>query len=203
MSVVNCHKEKCLALTFDDGPGPYTRQIVDTLVAHGAKATFFTIGRSVAADPETVKYAHDQGMAIGDHTWSHPILNTLADDAVTSELSKTAQAIEAAIGSRPVGVRPPYGAFSKTTPHSGMPFYLWDIDSEDWKNRDASMTTQRVVSAAHLGGIALMHDIHPSTAEALPGMIEQLQKAGYKLVTVDDLMGVRWILREPTIRHSK
>lgn len=188
-SKVDCQKEKCLALTFDDGPGPYTQQIVDDLVSHKAKATFFVIGRNVAVNPETVQYAYNHGMEIGNHTWSHPSLDSLPSEAVMSELSKTTQAIEVATGAKPVGVRPPYGAFSKATPHDGMPFYLWDIDSEDWKNRDANLTMQRVTDAAHPGGIVLMHDIHPSTAKALPGIIEQLQEDGYTLVTASELIG--------------
>lgn len=184
---VNCAQEKCIALTFDDGPGPYTNQVLDTLTEHQAKATFFTIGKNVIADPQTVKREVELGMAVGDHTWTHPVLSTLDSASVNSELSKTASAIWNASGKPPFAARPPYGDFTKQTPHAGLPFIIWDIDSEDWKNRNAQMTTDRIMTAAHPGGIVLMHDIHPSTAEALPGIIEKLQSQGYKLVTVPEL----------------
>lgn len=185
---VDCTVEKCIALTFDDGPGPYTDQILDTLKSKDAKATFFTIGRNVVANPDTVKREVDMGMAVGDHTWSHPVLSSVSDDTAKTEISKTAEAIWNATGTAPVAVRPPYGAFAKSTPHEGLPFVLWDIDSEDWKNRNADITTKNIMSAAHPGGIVLMHDIHPSTAQALPGIIDQLQAQGYKLVTVPQLL---------------
>lgn len=188
-STVDCTVEKCIALTFDDGPGPYTNQILDTLEAKGAKATFFTIGRNVSADPATVKREVETGLAVGDHTWSHPVLSSVSAETAKDEISKTAEAIWNATGTTPVAVRPPYGAFAKTTPHEGLPFVLWDIDSEDWKNRNADTTTKNIMSAAHPGGIVLMHDIHPSTAQALPGIIDQLQAQGYQLVTVPELLG--------------
>lgn len=186
---VDCTVEKCIALTFDDGPGKYTTQIVDVFKKHKAKATFFMLGRSVAADPDTARYVHDSGMAIGNHTWSHPVLSGLAPATVKSELDKTSQAIKDATGVAPSGVRPPYGAFAATTPHENMPFILWNVDSEDWKNRDVTITTQRVLSDARAGAIVLMHDIHPSTAQAIEGIVVQLKKEGYRLVTVPELLG--------------
>lgn len=129
------------------------------------------------------------GMAIGDHTWTHPILSSLDDMAVNNELSQAASAVWDATGAPPVAARPPYGAFTPTTPHTDLPFVLWDIDSKDWKNRNAEMTTNRIISAAHPGGVVLMHDIHPSTAQALPKIIEGLQSEGYTLVTIPELLG--------------
>lgn len=186
---LDCHRQKCIALTFDDGPGLYTNQILDTLEQHHAKATFFTLGRNVVEDPNTVKRAHDMGMAVGDHTWNHLMLSKASDAVAETEISRTASAIWDATGAPPFAVRPPYGDFSKSTPHADLPFVVWDIDSEDWKNKNAQITTNRILTAAHPGGIVLMHDIHPSTAQALPGVVEKLQEQGYTLVTVPELLG--------------
>lgn len=188
-SDVDCATAKCIALTFDDGPGPYTGRILDTLQAAGARATFFTIGRNVAAEPELVAREVQMGMAVGDHTWTHPDLAHMTDSAVVEELTHTATAIEKATGTKPFAVRPPYGAYTKTTPHAGMPFVLWDVDTEDWKNRSSTITTQRALAGAHRGAIVLMHDIHPSTMKALPGLLAALKAKGYTMVTVPELLG--------------
>lgn len=71
----------------------------------------------------------------------------------------------------------------------GWPIVLWEVDTEDWKNRDAAVTTAQVMEGAYPGAIVLMHDIHPSTAKALPGIISGLQERGYTLVTLPELVG--------------
>nr|WP_277628123.1 polysaccharide deacetylase family protein [Arsenicicoccus dermatophilus] len=186
---VDCRKVRCLALTFDDGPGKHTAAILDTLAAHKARATFFTLGPAVKAAPQTMRRMRQLGMAVGNHTWTHRQLTRLPAQTVTQEITRTTNAIRSATGAAPVAVRPPYGAFDRRTPHAGLPFVLWDVDTEDWKNRNAAVTTRRALAGARRGSIVLMHDIHPSTAQALPGIVKTLQRQGYVLVTVPELLG--------------
>lgn len=184
----DCAKAKCIALTFDDGPGVATESILDTLQRTHAKATFFMLGPAVQAAPDTVRRMANLGMALGDHSWTHPQFPNLSNDQVTSEITRQADAVEKVTGQRPVAVRPPFGAFTSTTPHAGFPFVLWNVDTEDWKNRNADATTKRALDGAQRGAIVLMHDIRPSTAKALPGIIASLQHDGYTLVTIGDLI---------------
>ncbi|WP_206059898.1 polysaccharide deacetylase family protein, partial [Kocuria tytonicola] len=184
----DCTKAKCIALTFDDGPGPFTSAILDALEKAKARASFFMIGSAITTDPGIVRRMAAAGMGVGNHTWSHPQVTALTPDQVTGEITRQSSAVAAATGHEPFAVRPPYGAFTRSTPHAGLPFVLWDVDTEDWKNLDPTRTTQRALSGAHPGAIVLMHDIHPSTAKALPGIIAALQKQGYTLVTVDELL---------------
>lgn len=186
---VDCTKTKCIALTFDDGPGPYTSTVLDTLEKNNAKATFFVLGPSVQGNPELVRRIASLGMDIGNHTWSHSQLTLLAPETVTDEINRTSAAIKAAAGVDPVAVRPPYGDFNASTAHGGLPFVLWNDDTLDWKNRDAKQTTKLALDQAKDGGIILMHDIHASTAAALPDIIAGLKQRGYTLVTVSDLLG--------------
>ena len=86
------HPERVVALTFDDGPGPHTRRLLDELAARSVRATFFLWGEHVAADPETVRAAHEAGHALGNHSWSHPDLTTLPAAEVTDQLDRTAAA---------------------------------------------------------------------------------------------------------------
>ncbi len=186
---VDCAVTKCIAITFDDGPGPYTEKLLDELKAAKVKATFFTVGNQVARHPEIVKREVQEGHAVGNHSWNHPQLTKVSKGEVARQLNKTSDAIFNASGKRPELFRPPYGAWSKKIDSHGMAVIMWDVDTEDWKNRNAAITTKRALEGAHPGAIILFHDIHPSTVEAIPGIIAKLQQQGYTLVTVPQLLG--------------
>lgn len=187
---INCAKLKCVALTFDDGPGQYTAHLLDTLKAHEVHATFFMLGQNALAYPDLVRRAAAEGNQIGDHTFDHKQLTNLSSSEQTSEIVRAADAIEDASGVRPTTLRPPYGAFNKTTRQvAGMPLVLWDVDTLDWQTHSAAKTTQHALNDSRSGSIILMHDIHASTVEAIPGIITGLRKLGFTLVTVDELLG--------------
>lgn len=184
---VNCAVQKCIALTFDDGPGAYTAQVQAMLDAHGAKATFFVLGNSVAAHPDTVKNLAADGMAIAMHTCNHPQLTALSPQGQQQEVACSAASLRA-VGIEPTLLRPPYGSHNTTTDALGYPIILWNVDSEDWKNRNAQVTTQRVLAGAHPGAIVLMHDIQTATVQALPGILASLQAQGYAFATIAELI---------------
>lgn len=190
---VDCTVEKCIAITYDDGPGPYTEKLLDILAARDAKATFYMLGSLVAGRADTVKRMVEEGHDVANHTWSHPDLRTIAADAVARQVSRTTDAVEAASGVAPSTMRPPYGATNATVvdvlARQGLPIIMWSVDTEDWKNRSVSETTSRALSGAHEGAIILFHDIHPSTVDAAPGIIDALQSQGYTLVTISNLLG--------------
>ncbi|MEI2825585.1 MAG: polysaccharide deacetylase family protein [Dermatophilaceae bacterium] len=186
---VDCAVAACVALTYDDGPSIHTPRLLDALTAANAKATFFVLGRSVTAYPDVVRREVELGMALGNHTWSHRDMRRLTHAELRSELDTTNAAVASVVGSAPTIMRPPYGAFDDRTRALGMPIIRWDVDSEDWRHRSAAITTQRVLSAVRPGSIVLMHDIHPSTVDATPGIIAALQARGFVLVTVPELLG--------------
>jgi len=186
---VDCAVLKCVALTYDDGPGPETGRLLDILSASQVKATFFVLGRSVTAYPEVVRREAELGMAIGNHTWNHRDMRRLAVEASLQELGTTRDLVERTSGAKVTLMRPPYGAFDARTRTLGWPVVLWDVDSEDWRNRSATVTTQRVLSAVRPGSIVLMHDIHGSSVDATPGIIAALKSRGFVLVTVPELLG--------------
>jgi peptidoglycan/xylan/chitin deacetylase (PgdA/CDA1 family) len=195
---------RCVALTFDDGPGKYTAQLLDELAAARAPATFFLVGRNVAKYPDLVAREVADGHAVGNHSWDHHSLVTLPPDAVAAELDQTTAAIQAAAGVGTTLVRPPYGATNDQVAAAlaarGDAAIMWSVDTEDWKNRDVALTTQRALAGAAPGSIILMHDIHPTTVQAVPGIIDQLRAAGYTLVTVPQLLGA--ITPGQTYRHG-
>jgi peptidoglycan/xylan/chitin deacetylase (PgdA/CDA1 family) len=189
---VDCSRDSCIALTFDDGPGPYTSQLLDELATAGVRATFFVIGQNAAAMPDLVRRAAAGGHAIGNHTWDHPHLPSLGAEQVADEVDKTTAALATA-GVVTDLMRPPYGAtddaVASAAADRGYAQVLWDVDTQDWLNLDVAVTTQRALEGARPGAIVLMHDIHPTTVQAVPGIIEALRAQGYTFVTVPQLLG--------------
>jgi peptidoglycan/xylan/chitin deacetylase (PgdA/CDA1 family) len=185
-----------IALTFDDGPNPtLTPKLLDLLATRHLKATFFVIGQNAADHPEILKRAIREGHEIGNHSWSHPNLGKMSDEAVRRELQKTEDAIVAAIGKKPTLMRPPYGSITarqKKWIHEefGYRIILWDVDPLDWKRPGPSVVTARILKETKAGSIVLSHDIHPPTIEAMPATFDQLMKKGFKSVTVTELLGM-------------
>ena len=185
-----------IALTFDDGPnGTLTPKLLDLLAARHLKATFFVVGQNAADHPEILKRAVREGHEIANHSWSHPNLARMSDEAVRRELQKTDDAIAAAIGKRPTLLRPPYGSITarqKKWIHEefGYRIIIWDVDPLDWKRPGPSVVTARILKETHAGSIVLSHDIHPPTIEAMPATFDQLMKKGFKSVTVTELLAM-------------
>ncbi|AKK03441.1 polysaccharide deacetylase family protein [Corynebacterium epidermidicanis] len=181
----------CVAITYDDGPEDATPRVLDALQKRGAHATFFTIGQKVALRPEMVQRIVAEGNEVGNHSWSHPKLNTLTAGQISYQLSDTNNAINKAIGTTPKVMRPPYGATNSTVAavaeSFGQSVVMWTIDSKDWLNRDPQIVCSRAVDSAQPGSIILMHDMHNTTADATPCVIEGLQQRGFTLVTVSEL----------------
>ncbi|MEU8248017.1 polysaccharide deacetylase family protein [Nonomuraea sp. NPDC048916] len=207
---VNCRREKCVALTFDDGPGDYTAKLLDLLRSRHAKATFFVLGQMVAADPHNLaRRIVDEGHEIGNHSWSHPPLTALTDEQIRTELTQTGDLIRRLTGVRMQMMRPPYGAtddrVAAETRREGLAQILWSLDTLDWRDRASSVVARRA-GLAKPGEIVLMHDIHRTTVEAVPEVLDTLAKKGYRFVTVSELYGgtpvpgrqytTRWMKRE-------
>jgi peptidoglycan-N-acetylglucosamine deacetylase len=183
-----------IALTFDDGPNAtLTPKLLDLLAAHHMKATFFVVGQNAADHPDILRRAVKEGHEIANHSWSHPNLGKMSDDAVRREVQKTDDAIFAAIGKRPTLLRPPYGSITARQKHwiheeFGYRIIIWDVDPLDWKRPGPSVVTSRILKETHAGSIVLAHDIHPPTLEAMPATFDQLDRKGFKSVTVTELL---------------
>ena len=183
-----------VAMTFDDGPNAtLTPKLLDLLAAHHIKATFFVIGANVVEHPEIVARAAREGHEIENHTWSHPNLGKMSDEAVRSQLRRTDDAIKNATGMRPTLMRPPYGSISARqkrwiNDEFGYEIILWDVDPLDWKRPGPSLVCNRIVAETRAGSIILSHDIHPGTIEAMPATFDQLEAKGFKFATVSELI---------------
>jgi peptidoglycan/xylan/chitin deacetylase (PgdA/CDA1 family) len=190
---MDCTRLKCVALTFDDGPGSETDRLLGMLRAANAVATWFPLGEVTADSPERLKAIAEAGMEIGNHSWSHPELTTLSDRGVESQISRTSREVESVTGKKPYLVRPPYGAISRRVARDlgrlDSPAILWDVDPLDWKYLNSDRVYRSVMSQVRPGSIVLMHDIHPTTVAAIPRILKALTDRGYTYVTVSELFG--------------
>ena len=192
-STTDCVHHRCIALTFDDGPGLYTQTLLEHLDRYHAKATFFVVGRNVAPYSIALQQAVQRKHQIGNHTWNHPLLPKRDEAVIRQEIESTNSAVAAATGVTPTMVRPPYGGMNDKVraqlQQLTMPAIMWSIDTRDWADHDAAIVCSRAVANAAPGAIILMHDIHKTSVDAVPCILDALQKQGYRFVTVKNLFG--------------
>ena len=186
-----------IALTFDDGPGKYSRQFADLLEKYNGHATFFVLGANVSSFDQSLKYVYDKGNEIASHTHNHKNLNKHTAETVRSEIEKADQAIYDAIGAYPTLIRAPYGNANGSVLKIGnRPFIKWNLDTEDWKSRNAQAVKNMILNYVADGDIILMHEIYESTYDGLALALEELSKQGYQFVTVSELMHYRGVKPE-------
>ncbi|HET6174363.1 MAG TPA: polysaccharide deacetylase family protein [Gaiellales bacterium] len=182
-----------VALTFDDGPGPYTSQVLEELRSLHVRATFFVIGHNVQQSPGIVRALRAAGMVVGNHSWSHPQMTKLKLAAQRSQVIRTQDMLEATIGQRPRFFRPPMWAWNRTTARAvaeqGMIGVLFSVDTRDWSRPGVTAIVRQALTA-HDGQIIALHDAggdREQTVRALPLIVKGLRARGLEPVTLDQL----------------
>ena len=194
--------EKLIAITFDDGPGAYTAQLLDELAARDVKATFFVSGYRAANYPETLKRMVSEGHQLASHTQNHENLNTLSAAKIADEISRTQDYITAAGGDNPAYIRPPYGNANKTVrAQAPSPLINWSVDPEDWKYHNADTVCKNILAGSYDGAIILVHDIYQTSVNGALAAIDKLLEQGYEFVTVRDLLLRRGITPEAGVMY--
>lgn len=184
--------EKRVALTFDDGPGASTRDILRILRQKRVDATFYLLGAMISQDEDAVRQIPRQGSEVANHSTKHDARPPQAD------LENTNQLIKDATGVSPCTFRPPYGEVDANVvagaKAAGLDTVLWDVDTEDWQSSSTiDAIVENVKANTENGSIILMHDggdsPRPKTIEVLPKIIDLLRDEGYAFVTVSELLG--------------
>ena len=189
-------EEKIVAITFDDGPHPrYTKKILDVLAEYNAKATFFVIGKNLELYGDLARLAAEEGHEIGNHTYSHASLPLLDREALAREILDNEGLIEECTGLRPTVFRPPGGQSSSLVEEivtaNGDKIILWDVDTRDWAGRTSVDIVNSVMQETVPGSIILLHDYavcESTTVDALKEILPRLSAAGYRFVTVSELL---------------
>ncbi|CAK5268873.1 unnamed protein product [Mycena citricolor] len=211
-----CKDPKTVAVTFDDGPYQWTKTISDIFTNAGGHCTFFMIGltdygRMTVASGDciydspqvaSVKYVYSKGHQIGSHTWSHPDLTTLSASQIRLEISKVDDALQNIIGAKPTCFRPPYGYYNdlvrSVAGETGKHIIIWDFDSGDSTGSSATASEKAYDNqiAKHVNNfLALNHETEGHTDcvsvnQVMPYAVNALKKAGYKMITVAECIGV-------------
>lgn len=176
-----------VALTFDDGPSKYSKQIADILKEYQVGGTFFYVGQNVKKHPDVVQYIHSNGYSIGSHSMQHVNFKRLSYKEQQRDLLKTKELIEGITSEPSVLFRPPYGAYDKKTTalmkNYNHKMVLWDIDPEDWKGHSSNKIFHHVRNSDPSGSIILLHESQ-EVVDALPKIIEYLQKQNLQIVSL-------------------
>ena len=182
-----------LALTFDDGPEPGNdAEILRLLAGYGAVATFFVIGGVAGDHLGLLERMAAAGCEIGNHSWSHVPMPALSAEAQREDLRRT-NALLAGAGIRPRWFRPPYGRCDAQTQAiaraEGLETVLWSVDSEDWTGHSPETIARRVIEGFAPGAVILMHSVAANSVAALPVILEQAARRGYRCVTLSEAAG--------------
>lgn len=184
-----CEPGPRIALTFDDGPGPYTERLLDGLKERGVKASFFLIGRSVKEYPEAVKRMEEEGHLIGNHTYRHVKLKGLSPEETRREIQKTDEAVYEITGKHVAYLRPPFGEWEEDLEltYPVLPV-MWTVDPLDWTTENVEEIVDRVVTQAGENDMILLHDCYDSSVEAALQIVDRLLAEGFDFVRVDELL---------------
>ena len=180
--------KKAIAFTFDDGPSTYDLYIIDALVASHSTATFYMVGNRMRSFPLSIDKMIKTGMEVGNHTYDHKSLTSLSDAEVKNQITKTNDLFYEMTGHKLTSLRPSYGNINnRVRVQVGMPVILWNIDTLDWKTRNAEKIYNSIINNAKDGDIVLMHSLYESTQKAVEKVLPELYKRGFQVVSVGEL----------------
>jgi peptidoglycan/xylan/chitin deacetylase (PgdA/CDA1 family) len=198
--------EDVVALTFDDGPSPWTGPILDLLAAHKGHGTFFTLGCAVTSNERraTLQRIVVEGSELGDHTFTHPRLSTLPDAAILDELARARCVIEETSETKLQHWRPPFYDVDERVRQATTPLGLREVGCSvlpsDWE-WDAEQTAEFVMTRLRPGSIVGLHDGRPpdepaalsrptreATVAAVGMILDEMKDLGLRSVTISELL---------------
>lgn len=207
MSVQDENEEtlkKPVALTFDDGPSELSLEILECLKLNDSKATFFELGMRMKNNQEIVKQLHENGMEIGNHTYSHKNLTKLKISEALEEINSTSIIFNEITSSYISLMRAPYGGTnSQIRKNAPLPIISWSIDTKDWLYKDPQRSAEIVLNSVKEGDIILMHDVHETTIELVKIIVPELKARGFELATVSELAEQKNYTLKPGVIVSK
>ncbi|MFJ6697820.1 polysaccharide deacetylase family protein [Streptomyces sp. NPDC091272] len=204
---VDCRTARCVALTFDGGPGRYTGELLDVLARKDVPAAFFLLGKGpVFKYPALVRRMADEGHEVGNHSWTHPRLTEVPPQEARRQLVLTQRALTQVTGRAPTLMRPPQGRTNQQVAavckELGLAQVLWNSRALDWRDHDPKVIEERILRSAGRGSIVLLHDIYPGTVPAVPAIVDGLRERGFTLVSLERLFAPRKLEPGKVYRHA-
>ncbi|MDO4459252.1 MAG: polysaccharide deacetylase family protein [Clostridia bacterium] len=194
--------DKLIAITFDDGPGIYTSDLIDRLNERGVKATFFIVGSNAEYYPDVIKKAADSGHELGNHSYDHALLTDIGEEQLINEISLTNDILKKADGKDRHLIRPPYGEFNDAVAKAAAsPMIYWSVDTEDWKSLSSEAVYNHIMTHAYDGAVILMHDIYGTSCDGAIWAIDELLENGYSFVTVSELFEKKGITLQDGVMY--
>jgi peptidoglycan/xylan/chitin deacetylase (PgdA/CDA1 family) len=200
-----------MALTYDDGPNdPHTLRLLEVLAKHGARATFFLIGRYVQRRPDIVRELVQAGHVVGNHTFTHPLLIFKSEAEIRKELSEGDASLSDAVGEHSNLFRPPFGgrrpAVLRIARELGLEPVMWSVTGYDWNAPAAAIIEQKVSKQIRGGDVILLHDgghiqmgaDRSQTVRATDHLLMRYKAEGYEFVTVPEMMAKLDGSRQPS-----
>lgn len=187
-------EKKLIAFTFDDGPHyEITKQILDAFDEYNGSATFFMQGLNVERYPDIVREVYQRGFELGNHSYDHPMDLTRGDkNYLFEQIYGTNDLMFKVAGNDAKLFRPPFGLYNAFVEESLNPkISLWTVDTLDWQSRDANKIKDIVLSTVKPGDVILMHDLYPSTLQAVKELLPILHEQGYEFVSMSDLLALQ------------
>jgi peptidoglycan-N-acetylglucosamine deacetylase len=191
--------EKIVALTFDDGPHKkYTPEVLDLLEKYNAKATFFVVGSQAHQNPEIILRMYEEGHELAIHTYTHPLKTSIPN--LMEEIKQTHETIFGISGYSPTLFRPVEGQYTDAMIDAvakegyKVVMWSWHLDTLDWKNPGVNNIVDTVLKGVQGGNIVLFHDgggKRDQTVKALETILPELEKQGYKFVTISELLDIQ------------
>ncbi len=191
--------EKIIALTFDDGPHrKYTPEILDVLAKYDARATFFIVGEHAEKNPNIVLRMNEAGHELANHTYTHPLRSSVPN--LLKEIKRTNETIYSISGFTPTLFRPVEGQYTDALIDAVVKegykvvMWSWHMDTLDWKNPGVNKIVDIVLKGMKPGNVVLFHDgggNREQTVEALKKILPELEKQGYKFVTISELLEIQ------------
>lgn len=193
-------EEKCVVLTFDDGPsGRFTRKLLDGLEQRDVKATFLLCGYRMALDPALTQRIFDEGHEIGLHGYSHNCMGKMCRERIAQEIRETQTLLPE--GCQPAFLRPPGGQMNESviraTKDAGLAILNWSVDPRDWATHNVTAVESFVLKQVQDGDVILLHDMSDSSVEAALMIVDTLRAEGYQFVTASQLAESREISLKP------
>lgn len=197
--------DKYIAITFDDGPtgnkDGLTERLLDGLLERNVHATFFLCGYRVKDFNSMMDRYLSEGHEVGNHTMDHVIMTKDVSDGGYQQVKSNNKLIKSYIGQKPTLMRPCGGAYNDLVKQKmkklGMPMILWNLDTMDWRDRDADTVRDRIINEAQDGSIVLEHDLYETTVDGVLEAIDTLQDEGYAFVTVSELAEIKGVTLKP------